>query len=335
MRIVTLYLLLFFAFSYAYFGKENEAQAVFGWAMLLQSPRTVAFEGAGSAYPSQDFGAALMNPALLQGNGFGAGISWQGGDFANNQGIAVFTHPLSIGGVGGRMQHTYGVVDNGEVLHYDDEGNPENTASYPIAQYYAITAAFPMKHFKFGITGRYLWERLTELVTDPEHPPQAGMGLAMDWGFLWDSGSARYGFAVMGRHLGRQIRSYVKDSKYNDFALASELAASTFWRPNQNITWLLECSAPRYSPAVGKLGFEYRFSESIFIRTGMQRELIDVVRFARSVFDSNENAPRAGYYRLFSVGAGYNFMNIALDYSFSMLIEGMGSEHRVALSGNF
>ncbi len=295
----------------------------------MQSPRTVALEGAGSAYPSQDFGAALMNPALLQGDGFGAGISWQSGDLANNQGIAVFSHPLSMSGVEGRMQHTYGVVDNGEVLHLDEEGYPTGVTSHPVAQYYAITAAFPLKHFTFGITGRYLWERLSEVDN-----AQIGMGLAMDWGILWNPGSARYGFGLMGRHLGSQIRPYVKNG-VNGYALASELAASVFWRSNLNLTWLFECSAPRYSPALGKLGLEYRFSEPVSIRAGMQRELIDVARYARSVFDSDEEAPKAGYYRLFSLGAGCKFWNLILDYSYSMLIEGMGSEHRIALSGSF
>ena len=328
MRIFTLLVLLFFVSSYAYFGKKNEAQDVFGWAMLLQSPRTVAFEGAGSALQTQDFGAALMNPALLQGNGFGAGISGQSGDLADWQGIAVFSHPFSIGEAEGRMQHTYGVVDNGKVenLLGPDESNGY---SNPIAQYYAITAAFPLKHFKFGITGRYLWQRLSEIDN-----AQVGMGLAMDWGFLWNSNSARYGLAFMGRHLGQQIRPFVKGG-VNGYALASELAMSTFWRLDQNFVWLFECSAPRYSPAVGKLGLEYRFSESVFARAGVQKDLIDAARFARSIFDKNEKTPRAGFYRLFSAGAGYRFGDFALDYSYSMLIEGQGNEHRIGLSGAF
>ncbi|MCL2208079.1 MAG: hypothetical protein FWB90_08330 [Fibromonadales bacterium] len=325
MRTIPLYLLLFFALSHAYFGKENEGLAVFGWATLLHSPRTVSFEGAGSALPSQDFGAALMNPALLQGEGYGAGLSWQSGDLANNQGIAVFSHSF----LSGRMQHTYGIVDNGDVQHYDEFGEEENMISRPIAQYYAITAAFPLNRFKFGITGRYLWERLAET---PDS--QIGMGLAIDWGFLWNPGSARYGFAFMGRYLGSQFRPYAKGG-VNGFALASELAASAFWRPNQNMTWLFECSAPRYSPALGKLGLEYRFADPVLIRAGIQRELIDVARYARSVFDSNEKAPMAGFHRLFSAGAGYKLGNLIIDYSYSMLIEGMGSEHRIALSGNF
>jgi hypothetical protein len=326
-------MLLLFVFSHAYFGKENEGLTVFGWSMLLQSPRTVSFEGAGSAFPSQDFGAALMNPALLQGDGLGAGISWQGGDLAKDQGIAVFSHPLSIGETAGRMQHTYGVLSHGQVQHYNEEGERQDIASYPVAQYYAVTAAFPLTNFSFGITGRYLWERLSEHSEDGREP-QAGMGLAMDWGFLWNFGSARYGFGLMGRHFGQQIRPYVKGGA-NGFALASELAASAFWRSNQDFTWLFECSAPRYSPAIGKLGLEYRFAEPILLRAGMQRELIDVVRYARSAFDSNEDAVKAGYYRLFSAGAGYRYLNFVLDYSYSMLIEGMGSEHRIALSGSF
>ena len=319
MRIFSLLLLLFFAFSQAYFGKENEGLAVFGWAMLLQSPRTVAFEGAGSAFPSQDFGAALMNPALLQGEDFMAGAAWQSGDLADMQGILTFSHPLSIGKIEARMQHTYGAVYNGEVQHYDEEGEQTGISSYPAAQYYAITLAFPLKHLKFGITGRYLWERLSEL-----EDARAGRGIAMDWGFLWNSGSARYGLALMGRHLGRQISPFVKGG-VNGYALASELAASAFWRSSQDLTWLFECDAPRYSPALGKLGLEYRFSEPIYIRAGMQREFIDII-------DSNNGA---GYYRLFSVGAGYRIFNIALDYSYSMLVEGIGSEHRIGLSGVF
>jgi len=329
MRVFTLLLLLFFASSYAYFGKKNEAQDVFGWAMLLQSPRTVAFEGSGSALQYQDFGAAIMNPALLQGNGFGAGISGQSGDLADWQGIAVFSHPFSIGEMQGRMQHTYGVVDNGEIENLDENADPTGSISRPIAQYYAITAAFPLKHFKFGITGRYLWQRLSEV-----DEARSGRGLAMDWGFLWNSGSARYGFAFMGRHLGQQISPFMKGG-VNGYALASELAIGTFWRLDKNFVWLLECSAPRYSPAVGKLGLEYRFSESLFARAGMQRDLIDAARFARSVFDKSENSPRAGFYRLFSAGAGYRLGDFAFDYSYSMLIEGQGSEHRFGLSGAF
>ena len=329
MRISTLFVLLFFVSSYAYFGRKNEAQDVFGWAMLLQSPRTVAFEGSGSALQTQDFGAVLMNPALLQGSGYGAGISGQSGDFADWQGIAVFSHPFSIGEAEGRMQHTYGIVDNGEIENLDEDAKPTGLNSHPIAQYYAITAAFPLTHFKFGITGRFLWQRLSEI-----DDAQTGMGLGMDWGFLWNFGSARYGLAFMGRHLGQQIRPFVKGG-VNGYALASELAVSTFWRLDQNFVWLLECTAPRYSPVAGKLGLEYRFSEAVFARAGMQRDIIDVTRFARSIFDKSENSPRAGYYRLFSAGAGYRFSDFALDYSYSMLIEGQGSEHRIGLSGAF
>jgi hypothetical protein len=45
--------------------------------------------------------------------------------------------------------------------------------------------------------------------------------------------------------------------------------------------------------------------------------------------------PKASYYRLFSAGAGFKFLDFMLDYSYSMLIEGMGSEHRIGLGGSF
>ena len=322
-----LLILLFFASSYAYFGKENEALAVFGWSMLLQSPRSVAFEGAGSALASQDFGAAVMNPALLDGSGYIAGLAWEGGDFAKLQGIAVFSHPFLLSG--SRMQHTYGVVDNGVVENIDDDGQKTGQNSYPIAQYYAITFSYPLKHFKVGVTGRYLWEQLSELENS-----QAGMGLALDWGLLWNTNSMRYGFAIIGRDFGRQIRPFVKGG-VNGYALASEIALSSFWRSSQKMVWLFECNAPRYSPALGKFGFEYRFSEPLAIRGGIQRELLDVTRYVRSFFDDSENSRGSGFYRFFSTGIGYKFLNFTLDYSYSLLIEGMGNEHRVGLGGTF
>lgn len=330
MRFFALLLLLFFTVSNAYFGRENEGLAVFGWASLLQSPRSVSIEGAGSAFLSQDYGATLMNPALLiAGKGIGAGGAWQIGDLADRQGLLAFSHNF----LNGRMQHTYGVVDNGEVEHYNEQGEKENVSSYPMAQYYAITTAFELKHFKIGVTGRYLWERLSEHSKDGI-VPQIGMGLALDWGLLWNSNSARYGLALMGRYLGQQIRPFVKGG-VNGYALASELALGTFWRPNTSITWFFECNAPRYSPAVGKLGLEYRFAEPLAIRAGIQRSFIDVGRYVRSFFDSEENAPKASYYRMFSLGAGYRIKMFTLDYSYSMLVEGMGNEQRFGISGNF
>jgi hypothetical protein len=324
MRFFALFLLLFFAFSHGYFGKKNESQAVFLWTYNLQSPRTAAFEGAGSALLSQDFGAALMNPALLSGDGFGAGAAWQSGDLAKRQGVLAFSHEFFTG----RMQHSYGVVDNGEVWNYDEKGDETGVASYPIAQYYAISAAFPLKLFRFGITARCLWEQLADLPGS-----QAGMGLAMDWGFLWNPGS-RYGFALIGRYFGSQIRPFVKGG-VNGFALASEFAASTFWRSSNDFTWLFELAVPRYAPAAGKLGLEYRLADPISLRAGVQRDIIEVARYARSIFDSNEDAPHYGYHRFFSLGAGYKIWSLAFDYSYSLLIEGAGSEHRIGISGNF
>ena len=291
----------------------------------MHSPRTVAIEGSGSALPSKDFGASLMNPALLSGDGFAAGASWQSGDLADMQGIVALSHNFFIG----RMQHTYGVVDNGKVPNYSETGESMGFSSHPVAQYYSITAAFPLELFRFGITGRYLWERLSNV----EHS-QVGMGLALDWGLVLNLNSTRYGFAFMGRHLGSQIRPFMRGG-VNGYALASELAASTFWRSSQSFVWLFECSAPRYAPAVGRLGMEYRFSEPVFLRAGVQKELIDVTRYVRSVFDKNEDAPKTGFYRLFSLGAGYRGTSFALDYGFSFLFEGMGYEQRIGLSGNF
>ncbi|GHV13855.1 hypothetical protein AGMMS49938_09040 [Fibrobacterales bacterium] len=326
-------ILFLFSVSQAYFGRVNEGQAVFGWVELLQSPRTASLEGAGSAFASEDLGAAIVNPALLSGEKIGASIFWQSGDLADKQGIVAISHPF-FKNFGGRMQHTYGVIDNGEVENYNENGNETGLTSYPISQYYAISAAFPLSHFRVGISGRFLWERLSEI-----EGAQAGMGLSFDWGLLWNSTSARYGFALVGRHLGVQVRPFVKNGA-NGYALSQELAASAFWRANQNLTWLFECNAPRYSPAVGKLGVEYRLANPLHIRAGIQRELLDVVRLAKSIFDSDENAPKAGYYRLFSAGAGYkladfSFGTLAVDYSYSMLIEGMGSEHRVGLNARF
>lgn len=314
--------------AFAYFGKSNEGRAVFTWTALLQTPRTIAMGGSAGALPSEDAGAASMNPAAYRQNAnYLVAAAWQSGDFVERQGLLFVGHQAGPF----RVLHTYGFVDNGSVDGYDEAGEATGVVHRPLAQTYAATLAWSMEHFQLGWTGRLLWERLSES-TDA----QTAVGTSFDWGLQWQPSSPRYGLAFAARNLGTMLRPYVKNGE-TDFATSSELAISSYFRPATlpRLALTGEASAPRYAPVAVSLGGEYSLGSSLFLRAGLQRNAIDVIRQVRSVFASEDTPEKTGTHRMFSVGAGYQYRWIGVDYSFSYLEESMGSEHRLGLKGSF
>jgi hypothetical protein len=316
------------ALSWSYFGKTNEGLAAFTWTAGLQSPRSVALEGAAAAQPSDDPGVVFMNPAALRSaHDYQVSAAWQSGDLAERQGLLTFSHPLKCL----RIQHTYGFVDNGEVEGYDENGEATGISSYPLAQMYAATLTMPLSHFQFGFTGRVLWERLSQSAD-----AQTALASSMDWGLQWTPASPRYGLAFTARNFGTQWRPYVKNGS-TDYVTSSNLAASAFFRPARlpRLTVSGEADAPRYAPVALKLGGEYALGNALALRAGVQRNAIDMVRLVRSTFSSNSVPDETGTHRLFSVGAGYQGSWLGVDYSYSHLFESMGGEHRLGLRSGF
>ena len=89
--------------GFCYFSKANSGQAVFAWTANLQTPRSIALEGAAGALPSADAGAVQLNPAALRSDStWQAGAYWQTGDLNENQGLLTFSQPLYKW----RLQHT-------------------------------------------------------------------------------------------------------------------------------------------------------------------------------------------------------------------------------------
>jgi hypothetical protein len=317
---------LFMANSFAYFNAENEGGAVFAWMGNLQSARTAALEGAGGAMRSNDAGAVLLNPAQLTGGtGYAASAAWQTGDLADMQGILAFAHPAGPF----RMQHTYGVVSNGEVPHYNADGDATGVSSYPVAQTYSATLSFPLAWFDFGVSARGVFEKLADT-----QGSQVAIGLAMDWGILWRFKSQKYGLGFAARNFGAQVRSFVEGGS-NNHPMAQEFALQGFWRPSgRGFAWMLELNAPRYSPVEARLGAEYMLG-ALAIRAGFRRNVVDLYEAAKSLFTSKSIPDATGTHHLFGVGAGYNGqirgLQVSFDYSYNMLFEGMGAEHRLAL----
>lgn len=311
-----------------YFGKTNEGQASFLWVHNLQSPRNVALEGSAGALFNNDPGVAILNPAALKSEDrYQVAASWQEGDLTESQGLVQFSHPL----YSGRVLHSYGFVNNGEVVGYNEDAEPTGMSHYPLAQMYSVSWIQALTHFQLGITGRMLWERLSQ---SPD--AQTGVAAAFDWGLIWNSPSPRYGVALAARHVGTQIRPFIKGGTTH-YPLSSNLTLSGFLRPANlpRLVLLSELDAPRYSPVVAKLGGEYIVGQSIFLRGGIQRNVIDVTRQVKSFFQSTTVPNETGSHRLFSLGAGYTLPWLSVDYSYSHLFEGMGSEHRLGLRSGF
>jgi len=314
--------------SWGYFGKTNEAQSVFLWTANLHSPRNMSLEGSASALPSEDPGAALLNPAILRSsNKYQVSASWQSGDLDENEGLLFFSHPAGPA----LIQHTYGFVDHGTVDGYDENDNPTGVTHHPMGHMYLASFTLPLTRFNFGASGRLVWEKLSD-----QNNSQTAIGASLDWGLNYIPNSPRYGLAFVARNLGRQFRAYKKNG-IADRTMSSNLALSGFFRPASlpRLTLTSEFDAPRYAPVITKLGGEYTLGSSLFLRAGVQRNTIDMIRLIRSTFASESAPEETGSHRLFSIGAGYQARWLTVDYSYSHLFEGMGGEHRFGLSSGF
>jgi hypothetical protein len=231
------------------------------------------------------------------------------------------------------MQHTYGVVSNCEVKNYDVNGNATGESSYPVAQFYSASLAFPMEWFDFGVTAKGVFEKLSDT-----QGSQVAVGLAMDWGILWRFKSQKYGLGFAGRNFGAQVRSFVEEGS-NNHPMAQEFALQGFWKPSvRGFAWMLELAAPRYSPVEARIGAEYMLGV-LAIRAGFRRNVVDLYEGVKSLFNATAAPDATGTHHLFGVGVGYSGkvwgLGVAFDYSYNMLFEGRGSEHRLALGVGF
>lgn len=313
----------------AYFKKNDTGEEAFSFLSTFSSARSAALENANSAKSSSNPGASLQNPAILDlGDKKNTiAFSWQTGELANNQGYLTYArHFKSM-----TLQISYGWIRYGEVDGYDEQGNATGKSYKPQSSVSALTLAMPLPHLQFGSTVKFA----TDLLTGEEND-QTAMALAFDWGILWQATSRKFGFAFTAKNFGKMIRAYVKDGD-TGYGLEETFAFSGFYVPGAlpRLTLYAESDFPRYAEPAVSLGGEYAIGSSLFVRAGFSRTWLDISRDAKEIFSSNSRPDETQDARFFSAGLGYAGERFSIDYAFSYLAQGLGTEHRIGLGLQF
>lgn len=317
--------------AFAYFQRHEAGQEVFSFTSTFQSPRSAALEFSAAAAPSTDLGITLLNPAAIriqEGKNNAAGVYWETGDFAENQGTIAYARQLSTMTV----QATYGWIAYGDIDGYDESGNETGETYSPLSQLFALSASIPLRWIQTGVTVKMVTDKLAD-----DDGDRMAIGLAFDWGISWLSKSNRLGLSLTARDFGAMLRDYTDDGEDDDYAMAETFALSAFFIPRflPRLTIFAESTFPRYSECALRLGAEYALSKYFFLRAGFSRTWLDLTRDFKELVLSDSRPGESNEARLFSLGLGYAYGPVGLDYAFSYLTQGLGSEHRLGLRFSF
>jgi hypothetical protein len=163
------------------------------------------------------------------------------------------------------------------------------------------------------------------------------MGVAMDWGLLWNSPSPRFGLGFAVLNLGRQFRAYTKDG-VDDMALNTRIRIASHYRPAaiRGLTVFGDMEFPRYTQPLFHVGGEYQAAPWLALRGGVQRPIIYARDMVQSAFGKRtmDDAADAGL-PYGSVGAGIKWSQFNLDYSLVFLRYEIGQTHRLELRTGF
>ena len=319
------------ASDFGYFSKHDAGQEVFSFLSTFDSPRNAALEKSASALPSTDPTITQLNPAAIliaDGKKRVAEAHWQTGEFADNVGTLSFTTQFDKYIV----QVSYNWSSVGTITGYDEQGEPNGSEYKPLSQLATATAAFPMKHIRFGATIKFASDKLTGDSED-----QTAMAAAFDWGLTWMSDTKNYGFSFVARDFGAMIRGYVKEDADDTYPLSQTFAFGGFLKPRSipRLTLYAETDFPRYAEPDLNLGAEYALGEYFRIRAGFTRTWLDLSRDIKELASSSSRPDEANEARMFSLGLGYTSNLFAFDYAFSWLAESLGYEHRLGLRVEF
>ena len=328
---ISLFIAFSSIFSEAYFQKKDAGQEVFAFSSTFQSPRSAAMEFSNAAEPSFDLGITFLNPAGLQlpdGKKTAVQFFWHTGEFAESQGVLSFAKQMETL----TFQISYGWITYGSIDGYDEYGKKTGISHEPISQTLALSAMMPFKHLNIGTTIKVPSDKLADDKND-----RTAYGLAFDFGISFVSDSKRFGISVLGRDFGTMIRDYTDDGEDEHYAMAETFAVAGFFKPRRipQLALYTETNFPRYAEPSFHLGAEYSLSQFFFVRAGFSRTWLDLSRDFKDLFLSKSRPSESNEARLFSLGLGYIYKIIALDYSFSYLTSELGLEHRVSLQLSF
>lgn len=317
--------------AHAYFEKGNAGKEAFSFLRTFDSPRNAAMEHSAGAKPSTDPTITQLNPASIRMPSDmkrSIVMHWQAGDMAENQGSLIYTSNFN------RFiyQVSYNWIDYGHIDGFDEFSTWTGDTYNPLSQMASATIAFPMNHFDFGFTLKFASDKLAE-----DDGDRAAFGAAFDWGITYETPSKLYGFSIMARDFGCILRDYVDDGDNDHYPLGQVFAIAGYLRPRviQRMTLFMENEFPRYSEPNLNLGMEYALGSSFFVRGGFSRSWLDLKRDFMELANSESRPDEANTIRMLSAGLGYTGGLFSLDYSFSLLAQDMGTEHRIGLRVEF
>ena len=325
--VLALWGMLFPTCAFAYFSQGDQGEEIFSFLSTFDSPRNASIEKSGAAYPSTDPTIVQLNPAALRipdGTKRIAEIHWQTGDMAENQGTISYTSSYR----NFLYQVSYNWQDYGTIKGYDELGNESGKEYNPLSQLATATVAFAMTHINVGATIKFASEKLAE-----ESGDRTALGAAFDWGVSWQSTSKLFGAALVGRDFGALLRDYVDDGYNDNFPMSQTFALSFYYRPVilPRLTIMGESTFPRFAEPKFALGGEYALGQSFFLRAGFTRAWLDLTRDVKQLISASSRPDEAQTARMLSAGLGYNAKMFSIDYSFSYLAQGLGTEHRFGL----
>ena len=329
LSIRVLAILLIPAFCFGYFSKGNEGLEAFSFVSTFDSPRNAALETSNGAFPSSDPTITQLNIALLrlpENKNYVAETHWQTGDLAENQGTFNFTgHYKEY-----LFQISYNWLDYGSIDGYNEFGEATGKEYNPFSQLITAAMAFPMKHIQFGVGLKVVTDKLAD---EDLYGDRTAIGAAFDWGLSWQASSKIFGIAISAKDFGYMLQDYSDDDVDEYYTLSQTFSLAGYLRPKsiRRLTMFTSTDIPRYSEPVFHVGAEYIIGNSFFVRGGFTRSWLDITRDFKELAASSDRPDVTNEAHFLSAGLGYTNNLFSLDYAFSYLAEGLGTEHRFGL----
>ena len=208
--------------------------------------------------------------------------------------------------------------------------NPTGTGEYFNYSDLAVGVTYSRRmtdQFSFGVTAKYVQESIAEIHTT---------AIVVDIGTYYSMGLGSSRFSVVVSNFGNNVRpngDVVSGKGYSvtsfqDFSPPTLFKLGYAFEPyqddKQKLTASIQLNHPNDNAENIRLGFEYGFNQTFFLRAGVKRTI------GESLFGKSSSAADD-----FSLGAGViiplEITNVNFDYAFTNFNE-LGAVHRVSIA---
>lgn len=316
--------LLLFATSFLFAGWRGSAgEASFDFFGEFAPPHARALGGAGVALANQN-GSWYLNPALLPTERLSGSIDFAsdafGGRsalFCGNYRMATLSQPVALRVVAGMSR--LGTVDERNELN-----QLTGKSHSPQSILFATGLAWHFNGFEIGHTVGLATDRITD-------EDETALGFWLDMGIRYQI-SRRASAAAALRRYGRRINSYI-DQGDSSGQLPAEIVLGAAWIVDPRGKWRLATDwiARAYGEPSFALGLEWSPLKNLAIKAGSQIDLEQIKWIGNQITDDGKRSWRADREELFGVGVSWAPSTWGIDYAFTLLRDGAGAQHSLAL----